>query len=100
METESNKRKIAQNRNWFKCTITGIHNSVNEKYLTVEEQYWWGTILTASIELLNLFDEGSRLFGLKVPENKCWCGKEGKYEPENGYYSGLVCKKHISIYGK
>ncbi len=89
------KIKLAQKRNYFKFVLSGIPKPIDFNALTEWEQEKWATILNIRNELLDKFENNSRIFGLKVPEHRCWCGKVGKYKPEYDYYEGLVCKKHI-----
>ena len=89
------KQWLARKRNWFKYILTGMVKPINASTLTEEELNLWYGLLKIRGKLLDNFDESSREMGLKVPKNRCWCGKEGKYTPEYDYYKGLVCKKHI-----
>lgn len=44
------------------------------------------------------FDKGSKKLGFRIPEHRCWCGKEGKYPATNETWKLFgtthVCKKH------
>jgi hypothetical protein len=93
----SDKQKLAQKRNWFKYVITGLFKPVDYNSLTEWEQEKWSTILNIRNELLSKFETNSISKGLKVPEHRCWCGKEGKYKPEYETFDEVefVCKKHI-----
>lgn len=94
---KSKKQKLAQQRNYFKFVLTGISKPINFNSLTEWEQEKWSTILNIRKELIDKFDRNSRIMGLNVPKHKCWCGKEGKYEPEYETFGDVkfVCKKHI-----
>lgn len=93
--SELTKQQLAQKRNYFKFVLMGLPKPIDNAALTVEEQSWWKTILTARNELLKKFDNRSIIKGLRVPD-KCWCGKEGKYEYSDEFYTGKVCKKHLT----
>ena len=71
------KKTLAQRRNYFKYIITGLAKPVDKKVLSITEQSWWETILTARTELLKNFNETSRNLGLNVIE-PCWCGQRRK----------------------
>lgn len=91
------KQKLQKDRAWFKYVIAGLAKPINLDSLTEHEQYLWKQLLINREILLNNFDDNSNLKGLKVPEHRCWCGKEGKYKSHNYLHEGFVCKKHINL---
>lgn len=92
--SELTKRQLAQKRNYFKFVLTGMFRKIDENVLTQYEIDLWGQILENRQKLLENFDNNSISQGLRVPD-KCWCGKEGKYEYRDEFYTGKVCKKHL-----
>lgn len=90
-------QKIQKDRSYFKFVISGLPKPIQLESLSDIEKQLWKELLSIRKSLLDNFEETSRTFGLKVPKNRCWCGKEGKYESKDGYFKGLVCKKHIDI---
>tara|TARA_R110000868_G_C10785307_1_gene755853 strand:- start:692 stop:994 length:303 start_codon:yes stop_codon:yes gene_type:complete len=99
MAIEFTKQQLAQKRNYFKYVIIGMCKPVDVECLSGPEKFAWNQILKHRQVLIEEFDKHSRELGLKVPEFRCWCGKEGKYKPEYENYQGAikVCKKHITI---
>lgn len=95
------KQQLQKDRAYFKFVLHGLPKPLQYRSLTLEEKDAWETILTVRKELISSFNSRSRVLGLKVPEYRCWCGKEGKYEPV-GYPEYFfenhtkVCKKHIN----
>lgn len=94
------KQKLQKDRSYFKYVLAGIPKPVQYRSLTITEIKAFEEILRLRKKLLSNFDSNSRLLGLKVPAYRCWCGKEGKYEPVD-YPEGFtdcikVCKKHIN----
>ena len=99
MATE--KQKLARRRNWFKLEILGIHFSKYGLTTTEEEDKLIEQISELRNQLIRQFDENSKKLGLKVPEHRCWCGKEGKYPTTLPYIDSIcertvthLCKKH------
>ena len=92
-----NKKQLAQARNYFKYVLTGICKPIKLEALTPYEVQCWKEILDKRNELIEQFDIASRFRGLNVPLNKCWCGKEGKYDAEYELFGNnkKVCKRHI-----
>lgn len=94
----TSKQKLQRDRAYFKFVIAGLYKPIKEESLTPNEQVLWQSILLRRTSLLQDHDNNSRALGLKVPEFRCWCGKEGKYNPEYDLsYTDCtkVCKKHI-----
>ena len=92
------KLQLAQKRNYFKFVLSGMFRLIDNDVLTEWEQEEWSTIFNIRDELMDKFDENSKLMGLNVPEHKCWCGKPAKYtldHVEKGKESKWVCKKHL-----
>lgn len=93
------KQQLAQKRNYFKFVLTGMFRKLDLSALTEWEQEEWATIFNIRDELMDKFEGNSRLMGLNIPEHRCWCGKEGKYDiPENYPYKTTAqkfCKKHF-----
>lgn len=90
------KLQLAQKRNYFKFVLHGMYRFIDNDALTEWELEEWATILNIRDELLEKFDNNSRLVGLKVPEHKCWCGKEAKNlvaAHEDGFEL-WTCNKH------
>lgn len=92
-------QKIQKDRAYFKFIISGIPKPINQASLTLEESIFWKEILKIRQYLLDMHEDNSREFGLKVPKIRCWCGKEGKYQAdyETLHNDKLVCKKHITF---
>ena len=89
------KQQLAQKRNYFKYILTGLIKPVDASCLGPAELSAWNEIQLIRRGILDQFDWNSKQLGLKVPEHKCWCGKEGKYNSiEAGKY---VCKKHLEF---
>lgn len=80
-----NKQELAQKINYFKFTLLGLPKPISIESLTNEETAKWLVIKETAKSLVDSFDSNSKLLGLKVPEHRCWCGKEGKYIPEYNY---------------
>ena len=94
------KLQLAQKRNYFKYVLSGMNKPIDLTVLTPYEIGRFNTIKEAIKDLIDNFDNNSRLNGLNVPEHKCWCGKEAKYTKdyvEKGQNSTWVCKKHLEI---
>ncbi len=93
------KKELAQRRNWFKFRLNGAYliPPKQNHILTNREELLIQELEALRQTLIKEFDDNSRKLGLKVPKNRCWCRKEGKYKPEYEVFheSGLVCKKHI-----
>lgn len=93
------KLQLAQKRNYFKFVLSGMFRRIDLEALTPYEKDLWNKILNIRKELIEQFEYSSKFKGLKVPEHRCWCGKEGKYDPEfeiQDYMQFIkVCKKHI-----
>ncbi len=93
------KQDLARKRNYFKFTLLGTHlTNIDNSILTDLEQHQINGIRMIIASIKGNFDNSSREMGLKVPEYRCWCGKEGKYitnerNRELGYE--IVCKKHL-----
>lgn len=88
------KQELARTRNWFKYVLLGLVKPVDYGVLSEEEQSLWDEILQCRAEILQEFDNVSKEMGLKVPEYRCWCGKEGKYDAPPGRHVKKLCKKH------
>ena|SRR5687767_2622928 len=90
------KKQLAQKRNYFKYQLLGMIKYVDVSILTESEAFTWKHILDLRDNLVDNFDNNSREKGLNVPLNKCWCGKEGKYQLEEPLFDHRywVCKKH------
>jgi len=88
------KLQLAQKRNYFKFVLVGLFKPIDNDVLTEWELEEWATILNIRDELLEKFDENSRELGLKVPEHRCWCGKEAKSIWLRGDKEIWVCNKH------
>lgn len=92
------KQKLQKQRSWLKFQLSGIKWLIEPENLVESELLILNTIKRNISYLLEDFDLNSLTLGLKIPEYKCWCGKEGKYEPI-GYpqpsNAVKVCKKHI-----
>lgn len=89
------KQELAQKRNWFKYILSGLFKPIDYGVLSEHERSLWEEMLQCRAELLQGFDETSKEMGLKVPEYRCWCGKEGKYDPPDYVSQDIkVCKKH------
>lgn len=90
------KQELAQKRNWFKFVLAGLYKPVDTSIMTSEERDQWRQLIDIRDDLLYDFDKNSRYIGLNVPEYKCWCGKEGKYDPPDyvSYAIKKVCYKH------
>lgn len=71
-----------------------IHITGRES-LTEEESISINAINNLRRELIANFDKCSKELGLKVPEHRCWCGKEGKYN--STILGKYVCKKHLEF---
>jgi hypothetical protein len=92
------KQGLAQKRNYFKFVLSGMIKPVDITVLTPYEIGRFNTIKEAIKDLIDNFDNNSRLNGLNVPEHKCWCGKEAKYTKDyvgKGENATWVCKKHL-----
>lgn len=93
------KQQLAQKRNYFKFVLSGMYRKIELSVLTEYELKLWQQILDNRNELIRLFELSSKLKGLRVPEHRCWCGKEGKYTPEYELQDYMthtkVCKKHL-----
>ena len=89
----TSKQSLAQKGNWLKYRLMGSYISIPEAtFLTEEERISVNAINNLRAQLIAHFDNCSKELGLKVPDHKCWCGREGKYNSTiNGKY---VCKKH------
>lgn len=87
------KLQLAQKRNWFKFVLSGLNKPVDTKIMTGEERDQWRRLMDIRNDLLDDFDRNSRHLGLNVPEYRCWCGKEGKYNHPD-HPSLKVCYKH------
>lgn len=91
----TSKQNLQKNRAWFKFVISGLPRPIDMNSLTDWEKETWNQIKALSKLLIDEFDNNSKELGLKVPEHKCWCGREGKYNSTiNGEY---VCKKHLEF---
>lgn len=92
----TNKQALAQKRNWLKYRLMGTYIHITStEFLTEEERISINAINNLRTQLIANFDKCSKELGLKVPEHKCWCGREGKYNSTiNGEY---VCKKHLEF---
>jgi len=92
------KQTIARKRNWFKYNLEGsFFTRVNNTILTLDEVQTIYYIETKINSLKQNFEDNSRKLGLKVPEYRCWCGREGKYPNplhNNLLSSDKVCYKH------
>ncbi len=91
------KLQLAQKRNYFKYVLTGIPKPIDLNVLSEYEQEQWATILNIKDNLLASFDQISKEKGLRIPEHKCWCGKEAKYTLDSvvrDESATWVCKKH------
>lgn len=94
--SHTKKQKLQKGRAYFKFVLAGLFKPIDLKQLTNEELEAWKLILNTREHLLAIHDANSKILGLKIPEHRCWCRKEGKYKPEYDYV-GLVCKKHIRM---
>jgi hypothetical protein len=94
-ENNLTKQQLAQKRNYFKYVLTGMLKPVDINCLGPAELSAWNEIQLIKKHVLDQFDWNSKQLGLKVPEHRCWCGKEGKYNSAKaGKY---VCKKHLEF---
>ena len=92
------KLQLAQKRNYFKFVLTGMFRQIDLEVLTDAEIIMWSQLQQLRHNLIDNFDNNSKLKGLNVPEHKCWCGKAAKYtldHVEKGEESRWVCKKHL-----
>jgi len=97
----TNKQKLAQNRNYFKYILSGIQKPINFDALTEFETEEWATILNIKDELLDKFDNNSKILGLNVPEHRCYfspCRNKVKYSGELYGEKVWFCKKHFNEY--
>lgn len=91
------KRQLAQKRNYFKYVLSGIPKPIDFNALSEEEVRLWTLILNTRSILLESFEAQSSILGLRIPEHKCWCGKEAKYTLDSvvrDESATWVCKKH------
>lgn len=88
------KQELARKRNWFKYILSGLVKPVDYAVLSEEERSLWEEILQCRVEILQGFDAVSKDMGLKIPEYRCWCGKEGKYDAPSYMHVKKLCKKH------
>lgn len=87
------KQELARKRNWFKFVLSGLYKPVDTNIMTKKERGQWEQLINIRNDLLDDFDGNSRYLGLNVPEYRCWCGKEGKYNhPDRPFLK--VCYKH------
>ena len=91
------KQRLQRDRAYFKFVLTGLSKPIQTRSLTEEETISWNTILNLRSELIAAHDRNSRQLGLKVPEHRCWCGKEAKTQIEEFRASSWVCNKHKII---
>jgi hypothetical protein len=87
------KQKIQKERAWFKYQISGIKFLISQESLTRLEQIQLDIIKRDLALLKKGFDENSMQLGLKVPQHKCYCGKEGKYQ----FLDEWFCSNHIKF---
>ena len=88
------KQKIQRQRAWFLRVVSGLFKPISPDILTSRETQLWIEILNRRAELMYIFEESSREFGLKVPKHRCWCNKEGKYSKDVNNKEMWFCKKH------
>jgi hypothetical protein len=91
------KQKLQKDRAWFKFQLSGIVFKISDESLTSAEVNSLNLIKDNLRILKNIHDEQSELLGLRVPEYRCWCGKEAKYYTEYQSETNLpnwTCKKH------
>ena len=90
------KQKLQQSRSWFKFRLLGAYTPISSEFLTSDELANMSLILEARSRILACFDDNSRGLGLKVPEHRCWCGKEGKLQINSMITGDLIwmCSKH------
>lgn len=94
------KQILCRARNWLKFKIMGMHigQYTYGNYLLQEEKDIINQIFNLRQQLVDNFDKNSKQLGLKVPEYRCWCGKEGKYpvtcEILKSQGVTYTCKKH------
>lgn len=88
------KLQLAQKRNYFKFVLSGMYRQIYTEALTEQEQEAWFGILNLREQLIDNFEDNSRAKGLRIPEHRCWCGKEAKYIWLRGDKEIWVCNKH------
>lgn len=89
------KQELARARNTNKWLLTGSYKPYNTEALTSIELDLIDLINRSREQLLEYWDENSRLLGLNVPEHKCYypnCKNKAKYLFDNNNYS---CKTHL-----
>ena len=92
----TSKQVLAQKRNWLKYRLMGTYIHITgTEFLTEEERININAINNLRTQLIASFDKCSKELGLKVPEHRCWCGKEGKYN--STILGKYVCKKHLEF---
>jgi len=89
-----NKQKLARKRNWIKYVLSGLTKPIDYTVLSEKEESLWEEILQCRAEILHGFDDTSKEMGLNIPEYRCWCGKEGKYDAPSCMHVKKLCKKH------
>jgi len=89
----SQLQNLQRQRAFFKFILMGLNKRPMLSCMSAEEYNKWAAILTLRNELLEIHDDASKAKGLRIPEHRCWCGKEAKYERE---FHGWVCKKHLT----
>jgi len=93
------KQKLQKARSWFKFQLLGIVFKIKDEHLTAMERAILLDVKRNMKALVAEIDNNSRKLGLNVPATKCWCGKAGVFEPNNGtkaLYPEVtkVCKAH------
>lgn len=93
----SRLQDLQRQRAFFKFIIMGLNKRPALGCMSSEEYTKWSNILTLRDELIAMHDTISESMGLRIPEHRCWCGKEGKYISNRQYQDGenWVCKKHL-----
>ena len=95
MSTE--KKKLAQKRNFLKFQLLGRSLSMHQEVITDEEKEIAKEITRLQNTLLTNFDKNSKTLGINVYEGpKCWCGKRAKYNEKSlytPYEVSYICKK-------
>lgn len=92
------KQQLARQRNWFKFRLVGCYIPINNEFVTEEERITINAINNLRTQLITNFDKCSKELGLRVPEHKCWCGKEAKIQIKD--YNDIliwVCNKHKEL---
>jgi len=93
----SKLQDLQRQRAFFKYVVMGLNKRPMLGCMSKEEYAKWSQIINLHRELIEMHDQVSKEMGLKVPEYRCWCGKEGKYPSGRIYPDGenWVCKKHL-----